>query len=169
MRCVVSAVTGPDTCPDRDFHGKPFRYCHVKGCGWLEPHPAPQQSSPVGDAIQSLLQALLEQALLVKNAQSGGEVLSPVRVYVMGLPDSVQLAVLVACRYWGAVLVGDGLVVHAKHPLRAWTVTFDAAAVTTKRTVTREVVEYVIGERGPELVDLPPGTTVHPGAEGEPC
>ena len=24
----------PETCPERDSHGSPFRYCHVKGCGW---------------------------------------------------------------------------------------------------------------------------------------
>lgn len=26
----------PETCPERDAHGTPFRYCPVKGCGWHE-------------------------------------------------------------------------------------------------------------------------------------
>ena len=26
----------PDTCPEREAHGRPFRYCPVKGCGWHE-------------------------------------------------------------------------------------------------------------------------------------
>ena len=24
----------PETCPERENHGNPFRYCPVKGCGW---------------------------------------------------------------------------------------------------------------------------------------
>lgn len=24
-------------CPDAERHGSPFRYCPVKGCGWIEP------------------------------------------------------------------------------------------------------------------------------------
>lgn len=23
-------------CPESQFHGNPFRYCGVKGCGWME-------------------------------------------------------------------------------------------------------------------------------------
>ena len=33
----------PETCPERAYHGNPFRYCGVKGCGWTEatvPEPA---------------------------------------------------------------------------------------------------------------------------------
>lgn len=26
----------PETCPERDAHGNPFRMCPVKGCGWHE-------------------------------------------------------------------------------------------------------------------------------------
>jgi hypothetical protein len=27
-------------CPEAEYHGKPFRYCPVKGCGWMEEtHP----------------------------------------------------------------------------------------------------------------------------------
>jgi hypothetical protein len=29
-------------CPQAKYHGKPFRYCPEKGCGWIEPQPAPQ-------------------------------------------------------------------------------------------------------------------------------
>lgn len=26
-----------DECPEAESHGNPFRYCPVKGCGWMEP------------------------------------------------------------------------------------------------------------------------------------
>ena len=26
-------------CPEAEYHGKPFRYCPVKGCGWMEETP----------------------------------------------------------------------------------------------------------------------------------
>lgn len=26
----------PETCPEREAHGNPFRMCPVKGCGWHE-------------------------------------------------------------------------------------------------------------------------------------
>ena len=30
----------PETCPERGRHGQPFRYCPIKGCGWIEqPEP----------------------------------------------------------------------------------------------------------------------------------
>lgn len=29
-----SEDVSPETCPGRESHGKPFRYCPVKGCGW---------------------------------------------------------------------------------------------------------------------------------------
>lgn len=28
-------------CPEAEFHGNPFRYCRVEGCGWHEPIPPP--------------------------------------------------------------------------------------------------------------------------------
>ena len=32
-------MTTEFVCPEAEFHGKPFRYCPVKGCGWVEtPH-----------------------------------------------------------------------------------------------------------------------------------
>lgn len=34
---VGNVATGPEDCPEREYHGKPFRYCPVKGCGWMEP------------------------------------------------------------------------------------------------------------------------------------
>lgn len=35
----------PETCPEREYHGKPFRYCPVKGCGWgEEPKRKPDDS-----------------------------------------------------------------------------------------------------------------------------
>lgn len=35
----------PDTCPERETHGKPFRYCPVKGCGWHEGMAQPTAAS----------------------------------------------------------------------------------------------------------------------------
>lgn len=31
----------PETCPEREAHGNPFRMCPVKGCGWHEDYVAP--------------------------------------------------------------------------------------------------------------------------------
>ncbi len=28
-------------CPEAYLHGKPFRYCRIKGCGWQEATPPP--------------------------------------------------------------------------------------------------------------------------------
>ena len=28
-------------CPEAEHHGNPFRYCGVKGCGWMEETPPP--------------------------------------------------------------------------------------------------------------------------------
>ena len=39
----------PETCPERANHGNPFRYCPVKGCGWME-EPTP----PTVDEINEL-------------------------------------------------------------------------------------------------------------------
>ena len=29
----------PEQCPDREYHGNPFRYCQF--CSWMEPAPPP--------------------------------------------------------------------------------------------------------------------------------
>jgi hypothetical protein len=47
-------VTAPDTtpgfvCPEADHHGNPFRYCPVKGCGWMET-PTPPSGNTDNDA-----------------------------------------------------------------------------------------------------------------------
>lgn len=51
------AVTGPENCPEREYHGKPFRYCPVKGCGWVEPPKPPKPSTVVG--VSFLLDELM--------------------------------------------------------------------------------------------------------------
>lgn len=35
------SMTVQFTCPDARYHGNPFRYCPVKGCGWTEPGAPP--------------------------------------------------------------------------------------------------------------------------------
>ena len=36
-------------CPEAEYHGNPFRYCGVKGCGWME------ESSPADPSDAELL------------------------------------------------------------------------------------------------------------------
>jgi hypothetical protein len=38
------ATQSADTfvCPEAESHGRAFRYCPVKGCGWMEPKPTPE-------------------------------------------------------------------------------------------------------------------------------
>lgn len=33
-----------EICPEAQYHGNPFRYCPVRGCGWVEEPPARQYS-----------------------------------------------------------------------------------------------------------------------------
>ncbi len=44
----MSNIT-PETCPKRAHHGDPFRYCPVKGCGWMEPSPPKTGAELIAD------------------------------------------------------------------------------------------------------------------------
>lgn len=37
-----TALALSEVCPEREHHGNPFRYCPVKGCGWMEGITYPQ-------------------------------------------------------------------------------------------------------------------------------
>ena len=38
-------------CPDAQYHGNPFRYCPVKGCGWMEKRPPVDAKLPPADLV----------------------------------------------------------------------------------------------------------------------
>ena len=46
-------------CPEAEYHGKPFRYCPVKGCDWMEEtHPVSPEAllAQVRSAVSTLRQ-----------------------------------------------------------------------------------------------------------------
>lgn len=50
-------MTDEFVCPEAEYHGKPFRYCPVKGCGWMEPVPPKQLSADMVDLRERLMAA----------------------------------------------------------------------------------------------------------------
>lgn len=66
-------------CPEAEYHGNPFRYCPVKGCGWIEDSDADSDvvTSPSLAERLAMVERTVSELVAATNTQN--ELLQQIR------------------------------------------------------------------------------------------